>query len=43
MNLLNFMLEMKLIQILKKFLDTNKFGNNFLQKIKKNLKILEKD
>ena len=28
---------------LKKFLDTNQFGNNFLQKIKKNLKILEKD
>ena len=28
---------------LKKFLDTNLFGNNFLLKIKKNLKILEKD
>ena len=28
---------------LKKFLDTNLFGNNFLQKIKMNLKILEKD
>ena len=28
---------------LKKFLDTIQFGNNFLQKIKMNLKILEKD
>ena len=28
---------------LKKFLDTNNVGNNFLQKTKMNLKILEKD
>ena len=43
MNLLNFMLEMKLIQILKKFLDTKcSIGKIFFQKIKMNLKISRK-
>ena len=38
MNLLNFILEMKLIQILKKFLDTNSVWKQFFSKNKDNFK-----